>query len=253
MGILVVLNYIYPAINAIHRLNYNSSIFLYYLVIITYLCVIFLLWSENDRLEEYNLDRLSITTLIIFAFLRYNLTFVGEIYYKIVVFTLGLVIALLFIFNFHKIPRTKPVWIMIGILSCLLVIPFAYINAYNPAMKPVALSLKKYFWQGVGLSTLYGLSFVSIYEEIIFRGILFGWLRKLKWADKTIIFVQAFLFWLLHFWQASAKPFDYFILLPLFILATSLLLYYSKQVFSSILLHTAVDSLVDLITRFYLL
>jgi membrane protease YdiL (CAAX protease family) len=252
IGIIVILNYIYPIINAFIHINYNPFLFDYFLIIVSYLCVVALIWIENKNLEEFHIDRLSLVILIIFAFIRINYNVPYEIYFKVAIFILGSVLAILFIVNFRRIPQTKPRWILIGVLSCLLVIPFAYIDSLNPVIKPDSAILTQSFIWNATLSAQGVLSFVSPYEELIYRSILWGQLRKWGWTNKKILLVQAILFWLVHFWEAFSNPFTFFILLPITILVTSLLVYYSKQIFPSILFHTACDALVVMIVRFFM-
>lgn len=230
-------------------LNYNPFIFGYFLVILSYLCIIALLWIENKKLEEFNIDRLTLVLLILFALIRSNYKVPGEVYFKISIFILGLVLLAFFIVNFSNIPKTKPRSILIGVLSCLLVIPLAYVDSFNPAIRSGSIDSIK----NLGLSLFQNaqgvLSFVSPYEELIYRSILWGQLLRHGWTNNRILIFQAILFWLLHFWQVFTTPFTFLTILPITILVASLLIYSSKQIFPSILFHTACDTLVATIAR----
>jgi hypothetical protein len=252
IGVAVIVNFLYPILNVFIHLNYNSLLFGYFSVLVSYVCVVALVWIENRNLGEFHIDRLTFVILIIFAFFRSNYNVPGEVYFRTAIFILGLVLAALFIVNFSRIPRTKPRWILIGAVTCLAVIPLAQIDSFNPAIKPGSTLLTQSFFWSATQNAQGVLSFVSPYEELMYRSILWGLLERQGWKNNKIFLFQAILFWLMHFWEVLQTPFTFFTILPLTIIITSLLVYYSKQIFPSIIFHTACDTLVVMLARLYI-
>jgi membrane protease YdiL (CAAX protease family) len=88
---------------------------------------------------------------------------------------------------------------------------------------------------------LYALTLVAPFEEIIWRGVFWGQLRKWNVNENRIIWLQGVLFWLLHGWQIFT-PITFFITIPTCTLIFSLLIKHSKQLFPSIVSHTLINT-----------
>lgn len=252
IALLVYVNYILPLVNLFFHINYNYRLYQYFFIIATYLCVALLIWIEKTNLEEFHIDRLSLAILIIFGFFRYHYGFPGENYFLIPIYILSFVLLLTLIVNFRKIPPIRPKWILISIFTCFLVIPLAFIASFKPEITFDPTLISKGFLWNVSTNTFYNISFISPFEEVIFRGILWGQLRKWGWSDKKIIWVQAIFFWLLHIWEFFLlRPFTFLVILPIAIVIESILVFYSRRVYSSILFHNVGDVFIPIIVQFY--
>jgi membrane protease YdiL (CAAX protease family) len=95
-----------------------------------------------------------------------------EIYYLIILILLSLVIFTIVIRKWAQIPRTSCRYVLFGLLACLAVIPIIFIESLNPAeyagMNIPQIGLVEMIIRRV----LHTLSFASILEEMVFRGIL---------------------------------------------------------------------------------
>ncbi len=252
IGLLLIINYVYPLVHQAFNISYNYPLLQYSFVIASYLCIVLLVLTENNNLEEFHIDHLSLAILIIFGLIRGNFRNPGEIYFKICIYLLCSILIFAFIVYFRKIPKTKPMWVLVSFLSCLLIIPFAIIYSLHPVINPTSTILANGFLWNAVRNAYFDLSFVSPFEEIIFRGILWGLLRRWGWTDKRIFWFQVILFWLVHFWEAFVNPLAFFTILPITIIILSLLVYYAKRISPSIIFHTAVNSLVAIIVQFYI-
>jgi membrane protease YdiL (CAAX protease family) len=87
--------------------------------------------------------------------------------------------------------------------------------------------------------------FFVLYEELLFRGLLWMYLEKLKLSDLKILFVQALLFWIVHLNQMSSASF--WVLLPLLGLWLGFLVLRSKSLIPSISTHFVYNFIVYLI------
>jgi len=81
-----------------------------------------------------------------------------------------------------------------------------------------------------------------VYEEVIFRGMLWMFLKNLGWTEPKIFFAQTFLFWLAHIRYLLSNPFNFWIFVPL----ASLLLGYIVLRFKSITPSTIAHMLLNL-------
>ena len=136
--------------------------------------------------------------------------------------------------------------------ASIFLVPFAFLEAFFPAL----YSNMHIEQGGLGIylirRILYNLSFVSIYEELLFRGILWEYLRRSGMRENLVFWVQATIFWLLHIWRIG-NPFYFFITLPIVTLMNSLLTRYSKQVVPSIFAHTITNVSVPVIVYYFFL
>jgi membrane protease YdiL (CAAX protease family) len=252
LSLVMIPNYILPVLSWFVKINYNAGIYQYIVDISSYLCIILLIWLDNDNLGEFHLDRISIFLLGIIGFIRSNLNIPGEIYYRILIYLLSLGILIAYMVNYRKIPKTKGRWVLIGIFSLLAIFPIAWINSLQTIYKTTPSVYKLSFLVSAVRNILYILSFVAPFEEIMIRGILWGELRRWGCSDSKTFWVQAILFWSLHIWQLFSTPLAFLVTLPIMILILSLLVRYSKQVFPSILVHTFADAIGPLIIQFFL-
>jgi membrane protease YdiL (CAAX protease family) len=84
------------------------------------------------------------------------------------------------------------------------------------------------------------LSITTVPEEILFRGFVWGYLRRKGWGENKIIWTQGVLFWLIHF-SRLGTPFSFFVIIPVLTVISSQLTKRSKQVFPAILSHTIIN------------
>jgi membrane protease YdiL (CAAX protease family) len=84
-----------------------------------------------------------------------------------------------------------------------------------------------------------------MYEELLFRGLLWMFLEKLKLSGLKILFIQALLFWIVHLNTTSRAPF--WVLLPPFGLWLGFLVLRSKSLIPSISTHFVYNLIAYLI------
>lgn len=91
----------------------------------------------------------------------------------------------------------------------------------------------------------------ALTEEPLFRGFLWGYLRKRNWKEHSILLFQAFIFFIGHFYYFPSTPIAF---VGTFIsgLVFGLVVWKSKNISTSIIVHGLYNSIVNLIT-FYVL
>lgn len=251
--LFLVMILVYVAINV--ALSFGLPIptdevqYLYVVLLYAFLSV-FIGW-EVRNIKEFHFDRTSLILIILFGIVRSRLDIQNEEYYRILLFLFTLVLLVICYRSWQNIPKTRFRWVWIGLLFCVLLVPITWAES----LQPEKYSSLNFPPGDLGLvflrRVLYNLSFVVLLEEIVFRGVLWGYLRRFGWTENSAFWGQAILFWLLHFWQI-VNPITFFITIPLGTLAYSILVRYSKQILPSIILHTILNTVGPFIVYFYL-
>lgn len=208
--------------------------------------VIIVLAIEKDNLETFNIDKNSLIVLSLIGIVRYKLQIPFEEYYRATCNVLSFVLVVYCFVIWKKLPETNSNWTLLGALSLVVAIPLAFgesiqtekyveSNAYFASI-PVILIVRNF---------LYTLTLVAPFEEIIWRGIFWGQLRKWNFSENRIFWLQGILFWLLHGWQMFT-PITFFITIPTCTLIFSLLIKHSKQLFPSIVSHTLINTFASI-------
>jgi hypothetical protein len=203
------------------------------------LIVAILICIEINNLEEFNIDKFTIITLILFSFVR--LLFGGS-YFLILIGLACVLVIVTFIAKKPKVLKTNLRWTILGI--AISVAAFFLIAQFELLLRHVWLAphiLQNSFAITAIIHIIQELSFTLLPEEILFRGFIWGYLRREGWGENKTIWAQGILFWLIHFGRL-VTPFTFFVAIPILTLISSQLTKRSKQVFPAILSHTIINS-----------
>lgn len=215
----------------------------YYMLFCTYLSLITLIALETENLSYYNIDRGTLGVALIFGLFRISRKGMeGEVFYQIATFVITLPLIYISIKNWQKIPSLNIGWALIGLLTCLLIPALIWLDSLDIrkyAQQTFSYSLELEIFRGI----VENLSFTTIREEVLMRGLLLGYLKTRGWEENKGLMLQFFVFWLLHFWQIFYYPLSFLVGLPIVILILTLLVKYSKQIFPSLIFHTMLNSL----------
>jgi membrane protease YdiL (CAAX protease family) len=74
-------------------------------------------------------------------------------------------------------------------------------------------------------------------EELLFRGILWMFLKNLKLSEWIIVFVQAALFWLFHVYYVFTDPVHFWVTIPIISVALGVMTWYSRSITPALLAH----------------
>lgn len=233
----------------------------------TYVLTLGLIWWERDRLALFHIDALSIVIII---FLKPIQTlFLGFLwitvqYDNILAFPRfpSLVIwigaAVLFFVirkkrpDLLKVQKTSWRWFGIGILvgvgqALLLGYPMSLqldpgFQNYKPILFNELLPILPIF--------VYQLGYAAVTEEPLFRGFLWGHLRKAGWNEWGIWLFQALLFALGHIYYLPQMPISFWVIVPVGSLVLGLLAWKSRTIVSSMAAHGFVNALTNTVARF---
>ncbi|CAG0930278.1 hypothetical protein TFLX_01635 [Thermoflexales bacterium] len=92
-------------------------------------------------------------------------------------------------------------------------------------------------------SFIYQLGYAAVSEEPLFRGFLWGYLRKLKCPEKWIWLFQTGLFMLGHIYYVTNAPVSFWIIVPVGGLVTGWLAWRSRSIATSMAAHGALNAL----------
>jgi len=178
----------------------------------TYVLIAFLIGWEWKNLREYHLTPLSILILILFPALSKlsQLSFDPNnmlAFPKLLSFPFFVIAGILIYLVIRKKMDFKVglgkdlIWFAIGALMGLFIAAFEGVImikflGYPQKAFPGYLSL---------ISSIYQLGFAACPEESLFRGFLWGALRKLRIKEIWILFIQALLFALGHIFYLSSE------------------------------------------------
>jgi hypothetical protein len=94
----------------------------------------------------------------------------------------------------------------------------------------------------------YQISFIAVIEEVCFRGLIVGFMVMNGYKEDTAFFVQAILFWVMHYMYIASIPITFFISIPLLTLSTTLIMRKYKIIFLPIMTHTLANVFAYILT-----
>ncbi len=221
----------------------------YLYTISVYIFTAALLILDKGDLSDFNLDRFSITMLVAGIIFRSILGIPGEVNLLVWTRVSGVLVIIVVIKKWKLIPITNFKWAAIGVISGFaILIPTIPIEALQPITYLGIDFSKSNVFVLMFQQFIYNLSFVAPIEEIVFRGFLWGFLKRLGWNVEKIIVAQGILFWFTHIIRLGT-PLTFFITIPLGIIIFSLLTRYSKQLSAPILAHLVSNSLIPVMVK----
>ncbi len=216
----------------------------------TYLLTAFFIWWERDDLSDVHLDGLSIVLIVLFGpaqtlILRYwgiqtPLTFPHPAGLLIWAAAIVLTIALgRSTFRRAVVNRTTVGWLAAGLLAGLLLASLQNLDSFRNAQNLVPLPSVS---GSTGLAFFYQLGYAAACEEPLFRGFLWGYLRRLGWPDGRAWLLQAGLFMIAHLYFINALRLQFWLLIPASGLLFGLFAWRSRSIAPGMLAHAAVNS-----------
>jgi membrane protease YdiL (CAAX protease family) len=207
----------------------------------TYLILCVLVWIHRDNLQQYQISKSTVWILILSGTLfRLGNPFPVEIIFWVI----GVSWLVLYLRNtFHFTPRPDRIfWFSI---SCIIGIGLPIIvSCLVFLFKPDVTSIFRP-WPGLFagcLHFLFQISHVSIFEELTFRGFLWGYLAKKGWGEKSILFFTTILFWAAHLFYIN-DPFTFWLVVPIMGFVLGYIKWRSQSVSYSILVHALYNTM----------
>lgn len=225
-----------------------------------FLVAVFLVLLRNS-LEEYHITNLAIWMVIIFKpvetliltglntfDLGVNLPLALPNLPGILIWVIALGLFAVFrkqILRRGSVPRIEWQWLLVGGLvglgvALITAVPMSFqVGPLNPDAR---LSVFSTLLQGVA-AIPYQIGFAAINEEPVFRGFLWGYLRKIGWRELWIWLFQGLLFVLAHLYYLNSAPISFWFIVPLIALVTGWLAWRSRSIATSMSAHGVINGL----------
>jgi hypothetical protein len=201
----------------------------FYYILVTFPLIFIVIWLNKDNPQSLYIDR---PFIWIFMLLGALITSIFWQSYLGIISGIGTVLVFVLLtkqeFHFDK-GTTKSVFVttMIGLIPVIL---FRMIVHGSFSLNQILMP-NNYDLGWTITSRLWGV----VYEEMLFRGLLWMALAGSNFKDKTILLVQAFLFWVAHIDRLPALSF--WTTIPLSSLWLGLLVLRSKSLTPSTVTH----------------
>lgn len=247
LSAVVVLFYAFLKIYGVYNLenrvfgnleSWNLSLIL----LLTSICML------TERVSDFNFDRVAIAILIFSGVLI-------SISNNFAHFVITLIIITKLVRQTKKewtnINRTNWYWAIASLgFTALVLVPVTIIAIYNSKVlyiindkdTPSIFMMIGVFFVHIGAT--------AVWEEIFFRGLLWGYLNKIGLSIRQASLIQFMIFWLLHY-DGQSSNMSFYISLPLEIFIQTLLVYRSKQLTPAIISHALYNTFSPLLWRFF--
>lgn len=212
----------------------------FYYVLTTFPLLVIVIWLNRDNLQSLHIDRPFILIFILLGILL-------SIYFGLSILSLisiagALFIFILFITNSLKFenPQQRQHWILVTLVG---IFPVLLFRLLYPGLS-FFMQTTEFNTYDAGWLLTYRLWGV-VYEEMIFRGMLWMFLAGLNMKDKNIFLVQALLFWVAHY--DSLPRLSFWTIIPLISFWFGRLILHSKSLTPSTITHFFYNFTADLI------
>ena len=153
-----------------HLNDYNYLLVKYILVILFYLLVVYILWFENDSLEIFHFDRLTLWLVALSGSIFHKkLGIPNEFFFQIILGILSIAIFIALFKYRSKIPRTKAKWaifgLVVGILISLIIIRIEFL--IQQLVDIEVFSPQNYRILEIASKMAYQLSYIAPLEEVL--------------------------------------------------------------------------------------
>jgi len=228
----------------------------------TYALTAALIWWERDHLADFNIGQLSVWLIIIFKPLETVIIPIGGFpsllafpgVPSLIIWTIAIALAVALWQarpNFKKATFTTYLWFAVGLeVGIMMAILFGILESPQIDSKVLGknpvhfLLLASAAW-----SFLYQMGYAAVSEEPLFRGFLWGYLRKWGWRDVWIWLFQAALFWLAHIYYINEAPLSFWFIVPVGALVLGLLVWRSRTIATSMAAHSAANAFTRMIAN----
>jgi len=213
----------------------------YIYVALAYLFFAVLITIESKALEEFHVDRFTLAIFVLASLIRHRTGLPGEDFLIALIRLSGIIVVFTLIVKKPNVPRTSIGWVLIGIavstVTIILIILFEIVFRDSWEVMPL---YRNNMFSTVSGEIIVEWSFGALVEEILFRGFLWGYLKRKGWTENKVFWVQGILFWFFHI-SRIFTPFTFFIVIPLLTMIYSKLTLHSKQLYPAIVSHIIVN------------
>ena len=213
----------------------------------TYLLTALLMWTERERLMDHHMGKGALAIFIfgpilepvvyrlsaLFSPMRFN---PSPRWFQIAV---GILLLAALILSRTRIEKIRNNWLKelliaigLGVATGLIFgfISAKFQNAGGGGKEPLSLVM-------IFMAIVTQTSRAAVYEEPLFRGFLWGFLKKAGWRDVGIWLFQAGLFMISHIYYIKRFPFSFWVIVPIGGLVIGYAAWRSRSIANSMITH----------------
>jgi membrane protease YdiL (CAAX protease family) len=211
------------------------------ILLLTLICML------TEKVEDFNLDRTAIAILILSgAMISASNNFTHFIVTIIIIIKLGRLTKK----KWSNINQINWHWIVLSLaFTGLVLVPTTIIALYNSKILSINSNNVPNILVMIGRFMI-NIGVTAVWEEVFFRSLLWGYIKKIGLSDRQAFLFQFIIFWLLHY-KGQSSNLSFYVSLPLEIFVQSWLVYKSKQLTPSIISHALYNTLSPLLYRFF--
>lgn len=208
----------------------------------TYLLTACLIYLERDHLTIYHIDRWTLVLFIISRTLFYSSQYnTIELIAALGSFVIALTMLIMLMVRKSNIPKRRIrdwVWVPISILPFLLL---GYlIHIFRDITRSTLQHPQNILLLFVA-AFVYALGHAAVSEEPLFRGFLWGYLRKIGWVEGKVLLLQGLLFWFAHINYIHRLSF--WTSIPIIAMVLGIMVWKSRSVAVGMLVHASYNAL----------
>jgi membrane protease YdiL (CAAX protease family) len=218
--------------------------FTYWYVGVAYILTVLIVWLNRHRLSTLNIDRPFLVALMLG----------GVLYVFYLTTDIGILVGITTLFVFWTYIRnyytfsdsvrypsgTVP---LVGICASPVLL---YILLYSPILK------SNLNFQAVISSLLQAQLAAVVFEEVLFRGVLYVVLRNLGLKEMMAYLISAFLFWMAHYkYLAQGNTYSFWLAIPLLAFLFGFMAWRSKSLTPGTVGHFLFNFSVALFSRVF--
>jgi membrane protease YdiL (CAAX protease family) len=225
----------------------------------SYLLGAALIWWERDRLPDFHVGGLSLAIFILLKPIqtllllqragraRHPFAFPEPL--SLALWAIALVLLVALWRDRHKLPRIRWAdlgWLAIGIgAGILTAIALGYPFSYQVEVGGLPRLTLLDVFREAPWGFVYQLGYAAVSEEPVFRGFLWGSLRKVGWREFWILLFQTGLFALCHIYYIQVFPISFWIIVPAGALVFGLLVWGSRRISTTMGAHATMNALTS--------
>ena len=210
---------------------------LYWFMLLGIPLIILVIRLNRDQLQKLNIDKFYIVMLIIAGLLGlYTLPF--NCFAVIAVIYAGYILSdnkvQFGVFDFNTL---RMILVVAGAFAGIMFCTISLVSSIR--IDPNAgQSLRHFLLENIPN---------SIYEEAIYRGMLYMFLKDLGLSESKVLYVQAFIFWIKHINYLFAAPLSFWLFIPILGLTLGHITFRSKSLTPSIFAHVLYNAFAEFV------
>lgn len=231
-------------------------------MILTYTLTAALIYLQRHRLAIFHITTMSLVLFLFAPLLEPVVSYATgnwirwpySLVFRSSVVVVAIVLSVLLVMSRKQLRLgcERPYWIAIGVIAGVILAlayglyfefqDFGRIGVRDSILKPPATI------SDAVTSCFVQLINAAIMEEPLFRGFLWGYLRKWGLSDFRILVTQTFLFWAAHIYYLGLIPFSFWILVPSAGIVFGVLAWRSRSIAPGLVAHSIVNGLTSFVS-----